>query len=50
MKNKIVMLIIWLLVLGIVESICAVLNAEMKTYIVFLLLGATSYALCYDSF
>lgn len=50
MKNKIVMLIIWLLVLGIVESICAVLNAEMKTYIVFLLLGATSYALCYDLF
>ena len=50
MKNKIVMLIIWLLVLGIVESICAVLNAEMKTYIVFLLLGATSYTLCYDSF
>ena len=50
MKNKIAMLIIWLLVLGIIESICAVLDAELKTYFVFLLLGATSYVLCYDLF
>nr|DAR48587.1 MAG TPA: hypothetical protein [Bacteriophage sp.] len=50
MKNKIVMLIIWLLVLGIIESICAVLNAELKTYLIFLLLALISYTLSYELF
>lgn len=49
-KRKIVALICWLWVLGIIESMCAVLDAEMGTYIVFSLLGVTSYALCYDLF
>lgn len=50
MKNKIVMLIGWLLILGVIESICVLLNAELKTYLIFLLLALISYTLSYELF
>ena len=49
-KHKLIVLICFLLVIGIIESICAVMDAELKTYCLFLLLGLTFYALSYDLF
>ena len=49
-KHKLIVLICFLLVIGIIESICAVIDAELKTYFVFLLLGLICYVLFYDLF
>lgn len=49
-KHKLIVLTCFLLVIGIIESICAVMDAELKTYFVFLLLGLISYILSYDLF
>lgn len=46
-KHKLIILICFLLVIGIIESICAVMDAELKTYFVFLLLGLISYLMIY---
>lgn len=49
-KHKLIVLTCFLLVIGIIESICAVMDAELKTYFVFLLLGLICYVLFYDLF
>ena len=49
-KHKLIVLTCFLLVIGIIESICALMDAELKTYFVFLLLGLISYILSYDLF
>lgn len=49
-KHKLIVLTCFLLVIGIIESICAVIDAELKTYFVFLLLGLICYVLFYDLF
>ena len=49
-KHKLIVLTCFLLVIGIIESICAVIDAELKTYFVFFLLGLIFYALSYDLF
>ena len=47
-KHKLIILTCFLLVIGIIESVCAVMDAELKTYLIFLLLGLISYVLSYD--
>lgn len=49
-KHKLIVLTCFLLVIGIIESICALMDAELKTYFVFLLLGLICYVLFYDLF
>lgn len=49
-KHNLIVLTCFLLVIGIIESICAVMDAELKTYFVFFLLGLISYILSYDLF
>lgn len=49
-KHKLIVLTCFLLVIGIIESICALMDAELKTYLIVLLLGLMSYALSYDLF
>ena len=49
-KRRIIVLICWLLVSGIIESICSVMEAELKVHLIFLLLGTFSYILSYDLF
>ena len=49
-KHKLIVLTCFLLVIGIIESVCAVMDAELKTYFVFFLLGLIFYALSYDLF
>ena len=49
-KHKLIVLTCFLLVIGIIESVCAVIDAELKTYFIFLLLGLICYALSYDLF
>lgn len=46
-KHKLIVFTCFLLVIGIIESICAVMDAELKTLFVFLLLGLMSYFLIY---
>ena len=49
-KHKLIVLTCFLLVIGIIESICAVMNADLGTYCLFLLLGLICYVLSYDLF
>lgn len=49
-KHKLIVLTCFLLVIGIIESICAVRDAELKTYFIVLLLCLISYVLSYDLF
>ena len=49
-KHKLIILTCFLLVIGIIESICAMMDAELKTYFVFLLLGLICYTLSYELF
>lgn len=49
-KHKLIVLTCFLLVIGIIESVCAIIGAELKTYFVFLLLGLILYTLSYDLF
>ena len=49
-KHKLIILTCFLLVIGIIESICAMMDAELKTYLIFLLLGLISYVLSYELF
>lgn len=49
-KHKLIILTCFLLVIGIIESICAVMDAELKTYLIFLLLGLICYVLSYELF
>lgn len=49
-KHKLIVLTCFLLVIGIIESICAVMDAELKTYFVFFLLGLICYVLFYNLF
>lgn len=49
-KHKLIVLTCFLLVIGIIESICAIMDAELKTYFVFLLLGLICYVLSYELF
>lgn len=49
-KHKLIVLTCFLLVIGIIESICAVINADLGTYFLFFLLGLILYALSYDLF
>ena len=49
-KHKLIVLTCFLLVIGIIESICAVIDAELKTYFVFFLLGLICYVLFSDLF
>lgn len=49
-KHKLIVLTCFLLVIGIIESICAVMDAELKTLFVFLLLGLISYVIFSDLF
>ena len=49
-KHKLIVLTCFLLVMGIIESICAVIDADLGTYFVFLLLGLIVYVLSYDLF
>lgn len=49
-KHKLIVLTCFLLVIGIIESICAVMDADLGTYCLFLLLGLIFYALSYDLF
>ena len=49
-KHRLIVLTCFLLVIGIIESICALMDAELKTYFVFFLLGLIFYALSYDLF
>ena len=49
-KHKLIVLTCFLLVIGIIESICAVIDAELKTYFVFFLLGLICYVLFYVLF
>ena len=46
-KHKLIVLTCFLLVIGIIESICAVMDAELKTYLIILLLGLMSYLMNY---
>ena len=49
-KHKLIILTCFLLVIGIIESICAVMDAELKTHLIVLLLGLISYVLSYELF
>lgn len=49
-KHKLIVLTCFLLVIGIIESICALMNAELKTYFVFFLLGLICYVKLSDLF
>lgn len=49
-KHKLIVLTYFLLVIGIIESICAIMDADLGTYCLFLLLGLISYILFYDLF
>lgn len=49
-KHKLIILTCFLLVIGIIESVCAIMDAELKTYFVFLFLGLILYVLSYDLF
>ena len=49
-KHKLIVLTCFLLVIGIIESVCAIMDAELKTYFVFLFLGLICYVLFYDLF
>ena len=49
-KHKLIVLTCFLLVIGIIESVCALMDAELKTYCLFLLLGLICYVLFYDLF
>ena len=49
-KHKLIVLTCFLLVIGIIESICALMDAELNTYFAFLLLGLISYILSYTLF
>lgn len=49
-KHKLIALTCFLLVIGIIESICAIMDAELKTYFVFLFLGLICYVLSYELF
>ena len=47
-KHKLIVLTCFLLVIGIIESVCAIMDAELKTYFVFLFLGLICYVLSYE--
>lgn len=47
-KHKLIVLTCFLLVIGIIESICAMNNVEYKTYMVVLILGLTLYICLYE--
>lgn len=49
-KHKLIVLTCFLLVIGIIESICAAMDAELKTYFIFLLLGFICYIIFSDLF
>ena len=49
-KHKLIVLTCFLLVIGIIESVCAIMDAELKTYFVFLFLGLICYVLSYELF
>ena len=49
-KHKLIVLTCFLLVIGIIESICALMDGELKTYFVFFLLGLICYVLFSDLF
>ena len=49
-KHRLIVLTCFLLVIGIIESICAVMDAELKTYFVFFLLGLICYVAFSDLF
>lgn len=47
-KHKLIVLTCFLLVIGIIESICAMNNVEYETYMVVLILGLTLYICLYE--
>ena len=47
-KHKLIILTCFLLVIGIIESICAMNNVEYETYMVVLILGLTLYICLYE--
>ena len=49
-KRRLIVLTCFLLVIGIIESICAVMDAELKIYFFFFLLGLICYVLFSDLF
>ena len=49
-KHKLIVLTCFLLVIGIIESVCALMDAELKTYFGFFLLGLICYVLFYNLF
>lgn len=49
-KHKLIILTCFLLVIGIIESICAIIGAELDTYFIFFLLGLICYVLFSDLF
>lgn len=49
-KRKLIILTCFLLVIGVIESICAVMDVELKTYFVFLFLGLILYVLSDELF
>lgn len=49
-KHKLIVLTCFLLVIGIIESICALMDADLEAYCLFLLLGLICYVLFSDLF
>ena len=49
-KHKLIILTCFLLVIGIIESVCALMDAKLKTYFVFFLLGLICYVIFSDLF
>lgn len=49
-KHKLIVLTCFLLVIGIIESICALMDADLGTYCLFILLGLICYVLFSDLF
>ena len=49
-KHRLIVRTCFLLVIGIIESICALMDAELKTYFVFFLLGLICYVTFSDLF
>lgn len=49
-KHKLIVLTCFLLVIGIIESVFAIIGAELDTYFIFFLLGLISYVPFSDLF
>ena len=47
-KHKLIILTCFLLVIGIIESICAMNDVEYETYMVVLILGLTLFICLYE--